>query len=32
MEIKRLAEKGHRITLVDERRFWTLVGKGSARR
>ena len=28
MEIKRLAEKGHRITLVDERRFWTLVGKG----
>ena len=27
MEIKRLAEKGHRITLVDERRFWTLVGK-----
>jgi serine/threonine protein kinase len=28
MEIKRLAEKGHRITLLDERRFWTLVGKG----
>ena len=29
MEIKRLAEKGHRITLLDERRFWTLVGKSS---
>jgi serine/threonine-protein kinase len=28
MEIKRLAEKGHRITLLDERRFWNLVGKG----
>jgi len=28
MEIKRLAEKGHRITLLDERRFWKLVGKG----
>jgi serine/threonine-protein kinase len=33
MEIKRLAEKGHRITLVDERRFWKLVGrKGRAKR
>jgi serine/threonine protein kinase len=27
MEIKRLAEKGHRITLIDERRFWKLAGK-----
>jgi hypothetical protein len=27
MEIKRLAEKGHRITLLDERRFWKLVAK-----
>jgi hypothetical protein len=25
MEIKRLAEKGHRIKLLDERRFWRLV-------
>jgi serine/threonine protein kinase len=25
MEIKRLREKGHRITLLDERRFWRLV-------
>ena len=25
MEIKRLAEKGHRITLLDEKRFWKLV-------
>ncbi len=27
MEIKRLRAKGHRITLLDERQFWTLVGK-----
>jgi NAD-dependent DNA ligase len=27
MEIKRLREKGHRITLLDETRFWKLVGK-----
>ena len=27
MEIKRLREKGHRITLLDERRFWRLVAK-----
>jgi len=27
MEIKRLREKGHVITLLDERRFWRLVGK-----
>ena len=27
MEIKRLREKGHRITLLDERRFWRLVEK-----
>jgi serine/threonine protein kinase len=26
MEIKRLREKGHRITLLDERRFWLLAG------
>ena len=27
MEIKRLREKGHRITLLDERTFWRLVQK-----
>ncbi|HEX9150023.1 MAG TPA: BRCT domain-containing protein, partial [Thermoanaerobaculia bacterium] len=27
MEIKRLREKGHRITLLDERRFWRLAGR-----
>jgi serine/threonine protein kinase len=27
MEIKRLREKGHRITLLNEKRFWVLVGK-----
>ncbi|MGH7731792.1 MAG: protein kinase domain-containing protein [Candidatus Eiseniibacteriota bacterium] len=27
MEIKRLRQKGHRITLVDEARFWRLVGR-----
>jgi serine/threonine-protein kinase len=27
MEIKRLREKGQRITLLDEARFWRLVGK-----
>ena len=27
MEIKRLREKGHRITILDEKRFWTLAGK-----
>jgi serine/threonine-protein kinase len=27
MEIKRLREKGHRITLVDEKRFWALARK-----
>jgi serine/threonine protein kinase len=27
MEIKRLREKGHRITLLDERQFWRLVAK-----
>jgi serine/threonine protein kinase len=27
MEIKRLRAKGQRITLLDERRFWKLVGK-----
>jgi serine/threonine-protein kinase len=29
MEIKRLRAKGHRITLVDERRFWSLAGRRS---
>jgi hypothetical protein len=27
MEIKRLREKGHKITLLDEKRFWRLVAK-----
>jgi hypothetical protein len=27
MEIKRLREKGHRITLLNERQFWRLAGK-----
>ena len=27
MEIKRLAEKGHHITLLDEARFWRLAGR-----
>ena len=27
MEIKRLGEKGHRITLLDEKKFWRLVRK-----
>ena len=27
MEIKRLGERGHRITLLDETRFWKLVAK-----
>jgi BRCT domain type II-containing protein len=27
MEIKRLREKGHRITLLDEARFWRLAAK-----
>jgi hypothetical protein len=26
LEIKRLREKGHRITLLSETRFWQLVG------
>jgi BRCT domain type II-containing protein len=28
MEIKRLREKGHRITLLNEAQFWKLVGAG----
>lgn len=28
MEIKRLREKGHRITLLNETQFWRLVGRG----
>ena len=31
MEIKRLREKGHRITLLNEDQFWRLVGKLKAR-
>ena len=27
MEIKRLREKGHRITLLNEAQFWRLTGK-----
>ena len=27
MDIKRLREKGHRITLLDEARFWRLAGQ-----
>jgi hypothetical protein len=27
MEIKRLREKGHRITILNERQFWKLVGE-----
>jgi BRCT domain type II-containing protein len=27
MEIKRLREKGHRITLLNETQFWRLVGR-----
>jgi hypothetical protein len=27
MEIKRLREKGHRITLLNETQFWRLAGK-----
>ena len=29
MEIKRLREKGHRITLLNEARFWTLAGRAN---
>ena len=32
MEIKRLAEKGHEIKLLDERRFWRLVAGTRVRR
>jgi len=32
MEIKRLREKGYRITLLTEWRFWQLVGPHHARR
>jgi eukaryotic-like serine/threonine-protein kinase len=31
MEIKRLREKGHAITLLDERRFWRLVSRQTRR-
>jgi serine/threonine-protein kinase len=30
MEIKRLREKGQRITLLNERQFWRLVGRGKS--
>ena len=32
MEIKRLREKGHRITLLDEAQFWRLAGAGARTR
>ena len=32
MEIKRLRAKGHRITLLDERKFWRLVTRGMSLR
>ena len=28
LDIKRLREKGHRITLLNEAQFWRLVGRG----
>ena len=31
MEIKRLREKGHRITLLNEAQFWRLAGRGDRR-
>jgi BRCT domain type II-containing protein len=31
MDIKRLREKGHKITLLNERQFWRLVGLGGLR-
>jgi NAD-dependent DNA ligase len=31
MEIKRLREKGHKITLLDESRFWKLAGRSNHR-
>lgn len=30
MDVKRLADKGHRITIIGEPQFWTLVGAGKA--
>ena len=32
MEIKRLREKGHRITLLGESQFWKLAGRARTRR
>ena len=32
MDIKRLREKGHRITLLDEKRFWTLASRARSRK
>jgi eukaryotic-like serine/threonine-protein kinase len=32
MEIKRLREKGYRITLLDDRQFWRLVANGKRRK
>jgi len=29
MEVKRLREKGHRVTLLNESQFWRLAGKRS---
>jgi hypothetical protein len=32
MEIKRLREKGHRITLLNETQFWRLAGRSTSGR
>jgi hypothetical protein len=32
MEIKRLREKGHRITVLNEKSFWRLAGQRPRRR
>jgi len=32
MEIKRLAAKGHRVTVIGETQFWKLVGRSTDRR
>ena len=32
MDIKRLREKGHRITLLDEKRFWKLASRARSRK
>jgi hypothetical protein len=32
MEIKRLREKGHRLTLLNETQFWRLAGRPAGKR